>query len=124
MATTNLKQITNYNITEDVELVDKAVVFPNGKTKIVKFASFDLPNTSKFGYNCEPKGFDYPIYLTTKGIEKKYEIGVTGMFEIQPEIFKDVNDDNAVEKEVEIFITNVKVPTEIQFKIDYTAVIS
>lgn len=87
----NIKQITNFsNIIQEAEVVDN-------------YIELDLGHVVKFGYICETKGLQFPIYLKIDGGYVKFKIGKTGMFEIN----------------TDIDITGIKVPSGISFTIDY-----
>lgn len=73
----------------------------------------------KLGYTCEPKGSQYPIYLMVQNSYKEIWIGITGMFEIQPEIFKNINEESAEDIELIPRVTAIQVPKDIVFKLDY-----
>lgn len=73
----------------------------------------------KLGYTCEPKGSQYPIYLMVQNSYKEIWIGITGMFEIQPELFKNINDESAEDIELIPHVTAIQVPKDIVFKLDY-----
>ena len=80
---------------------------------------------NKLGYICEPKGIDYPIVITTGGQSRMIYLGKTGMFETMPEIFLDINTEDAEELDCTPEITEIKVPKgiagdePIKFKLDY-----
>ena len=123
----NIKQLSDADIDSSLSVIQKTFDHATGlitKDYVVFPASYFGASASKLGYNCEPKGIGYPIYLTISGVEKQFYVGKTGMYEIQPEPFNDINDDNPQEKIAEVYITEVKVPKGIRFKLDYiTAVI-
>lgn len=118
----NLKQITNY---------DAEAILASGTMETTKIGDYNyyilttahfggLPML-KFGYICEPKAFQRPIYISFQGstVPNKITLGQTGIFEIQPEEFIDKNNPEAVEKNIEFKITEVKVPMGVAFSIDY-----
>lgn len=74
---------------------------------------------NKVGYVCEPKGIDYPIFLTTGNQSRRIQLGKTGMFETMPETFMNINDDEAEEQDCTPNITEIMVPADISFKLDY-----
>lgn len=75
----------------------------------------------KLGYCCENKGHIYPIFLKMNGKEEysMIYVGKDGMYEMQPETFKDTNDPDAEESKSDVVITEVKVPAGIDFTLDY-----
>ncbi len=64
----------------------------------------------KVGYVCEPKGMNLPIVLTTGGTARIIYLGKTGIYESMKEIF--------LGADVIPEITEIKVPKDIQFKLD------
>ena len=46
-------------------------------------------------------------------------IGKDGMYETQPETFQDANDSEATESTSNVIITEVMVPADIDFTLDY-----
>ena len=68
----------------------------------------------KMGYCTEVKGIDLPIFLTVNGEEEKeFQVGKTGMYEFQPEVW------GAEEHPLEVEVTNIAVPANIVFTLDY-----
>ena len=128
----NISQINSFQVKENSYPEESIYIDiggpagPKNREVIYKIALSNL-NIIKFGYCCEPVAIPYPIYLTINGNEQKFEIGKTGMFEVQPEIFKNINNPDAEEEEINITITQVKVPIRVadgsipdfNFKIDY-----
>jgi hypothetical protein len=125
----NIKQITSYDI-KDFDEVFKTVIIDGklpGRTIKYKIIPKSVLGDSinKFGYCCEPKALNYPIFLTVNGIEKEFQIGKTGMFEIQPEDWQDLNSRNEEDQEkqeAEVYINEIKVPwgeSGFRFIIDY-----
>ena len=90
----------------------------NGEKKVTykKITSSILKNNiSKFGYCCEPKAIQYPIFLTVVSSKnpnqsKEFQIGKTGMFELQPEVWIDINDYEPEEQEANVIVTEIKIP--------------
>ena len=77
-------------------------------------------NIIKLGYCCENKGYIYPIFLKMNGVySTPTYIGKDGMYEIQPETFKDANDTGAMESTSDVIVTEVMVPADIDFTLDY-----
>ena len=122
----NLKQITNYDL-------DKVGLEPVGK--IVNELPIDYLTitsemlggiTNKFGYICEPKGINLPIFLTVNGAEMPIELSVRGMYELQPETYQQQSYGGVENKELSniyktciINVSEIKVPKDIEFKLDY-----
>ena len=131
----NISQVTNFSpeiISAETEIITVFI----GNKEYVEVEYYVLPvsiltkskNTfiNKLGYTCEPKGIDYPIILTSNGKTSTIHIGKTGMFEISPEIFMDINDKEAEEINCIPQITEIKIPKNIlgeekiiKFKLDY-----
>ena len=121
----NLKQLTNF----DLDLAyDTTKTFRKGGDagevvtypyKVIPSSLLGSENIFKFGYCTNNNtGIDYPIYLTLNGIETQFFIGKTGMFEFQPEEWRDVNDDDE-ERTAITYLSQVEVPADIPFCIDY-----
>ena len=117
----NIKQYTNFspeirNAPEVPEVVHTGGDV--GQSKEVTYKLIDqtlLKNDiQKFGYCCEPKALQYPIFLTIIGqdgpYKEEFQIGKTGMLEIQPEIWMDVNDDDPTEEEANPSVLQIEVP--------------
>ena len=108
----NIKQLTNFDIADLSEEIigvrkgDDIVV--SVVYKIIPLGVLGAP-ISKMGYCCEPKGINYPIFLTINQVEYKFDLGKTGMFEFQPEQWINVNGDN-IERTTNITVTEIKVP--------------
>ena len=130
----NIRQVTNFS-TEVTSATQESISVYMGNEKYVTVDYYILPvsiltgssNTpiNKLGYVCEPKGFDYPIIITTGGEQRTIYLGKTGMFETMPETFLDINDMDAEELDCTPQITQVEVPKSIpgeepiKFKLDY-----
>ena len=131
----NIRQITNFSsevISADLETVSVYI----GNREYIDVDYYVLPASiltgssnipiNKIGYICEPKGIDYPIIITAGGETKTFYLGKTGIFEIAPEKFLDINDEQAEEIDCTPEITQIKVPKSISgenpinFKLDYT----
>lgn len=112
----NIKQLTNYN-TQDFPTETKAGAQGAAAEYIVISNSSLGGNIVKFGYCAnDQRGIGYPIYFTIGGVEKKVFIGKTGMYEVNIEEYYT---DNDAEKTIKVQITNIKVPKEIFFTLDY-----
>ena len=121
----NIKQITNYDIS-GYPTVNYSITFPNGDVKTVPYiTALDGSQIVKLGYCCEPKGIDYPIYLTIKGQGTlPFKVGRDGMYEMQSEDWKNVNIQDSMNKITDIIITGVQVPEGIEFTLDYVLTIN
>ena len=128
------RQVTNFTPEVTSASQETISVYMNN-TEYVDVIYYKLPisiltgseNTPiiKLGYICEPRGIDYPIAVTAGGEKKLFYLGDTGMFELMPETFLDVNDPEAEEIDCTPQITEISVPkgiagdTPIKFKLDY-----
>ena len=121
----NIRQITNFDLegaSEVTKQIDKGG--DKGETisyqyKVITSEKLGSENVFKFGYcTNDNQGMNYPIFLTLNGVETQFQLGKTGMFEFQPEEWKDVNDDNT-ERIAEVALSQVLVPDEVPFCIDY-----
>lgn len=132
----NIKQVTNYDV-QDNATIQRQITMPNrvpdgkGGYKIVNEVvtvdyklALDGVNILKLGYCCEPKGVDYPIYLQMNGSYQEFKVGKNGMYEMQPEEWKNVNIQDPVEKTTDVLITGVRVPAGIEFTLDYVVSIN
>lgn len=129
----NIQQVTNFsdNMQTATSTTHQVLIgntkYENKEYKILTATNLignPIPIV-KLGYVCEPKGKDYPIYLVSNGDEKEFYLGKTGMFEIQPETFLDINGDEDEEIITVIpKITAIHVPVDIQFKLDFVYTIN
>ena len=99
----NIKQVTNF---------DNLPI--EGEYKVI---TFQYP-AIKLGYCGDVLSIGKNIILTLEGVDHTFEIGKTGMFEFQPETWKDINDDEE-EREAVVYVTQAKVPIEPTFVLDY-----
>lgn len=106
-----------------------------GAKRVSAPISFDLPdegeipqyviavtgkNIIKFGYCCETKGHIFPIFLKMNGEYKTpFYVGKEGMYEMQVETFQNTNDSEAEESLSDVIITEIMVPADIDFTLDY-----
>lgn len=121
----DIKQITNYDLsspvtsyyTIEIDSEPRKVNVAGGAFQediyyaVISFNK-DIP---KFGYCCEPKALAYPIFINGK----EFQIGKTGMFEVQPEEWIDVNDEESYEQETNVTVRAIEVPVGFNFKLDY-----
>lgn len=140
----NIKQITNFTIPDTAPTTQEQIkiegdVIPGTSTPRIRTVYYkDITNDiisqgiEKIGYCCEPKALQYPIYLHfNNGAEYEYfQIGKTGMYEVQPEEYKNIEDPEQKEEIIKIQINGVKVPWQweeepnpsdygYKFKFDY-----
>lgn len=117
----DIKQLTNFDmagcpiVTEGIRKHGEATTAPYYVISSTKLGSNAV---SKLGYCCEVKGIGYPIFLTINGNKTQFEVGKTGMFEFHDEVWKNVNGDNQ-ERTAHIITTEVRVPKDIAFTLDY-----
>ena len=89
-----------------------------------KSISFGDEKVFKLGYcTNDNEGMNYPIFLRFStdqddDPDHEFQIGKTGMFEFQPEEWRDVNDDDT-ERTAEVFVTELKVFEDVPFVVDY-----
>lgn len=127
----NIKQFTNYDITEVMPTSTENIYIPkrieeNGEVRIDKVLTpieyVTIVNNSriiKLGYCCKLQEIIYPIYLRMDGVFRQINIGREGMYEMQPETWKNVNDlNNPTEKTTNVVVTAVKVPKQAHFTLD------
>ena len=99
----NIAQATNY---DNLPIEDEYFII-----------NFDSP-VFKLGFCGDSLSIGKTIYLTIEGEEKPFEIGKTGMFEFQPESYKDVNIDSE-EREAIVHCTRARIPADLKFTLDY-----
>ena len=113
----NITQYTNYDIESAGEVTKTVHVggdLGSDRTVIYKNlpASYLKQQIHKFGYCCEPRAIQYPIFITinTKNgnVESEFQIGKTGMFEVQPEELK--IEGSSETEPIEVNILGVKLP--------------
>lgn len=130
----NTRQVTNFS-SEVISAAQESISIYIGNKEYITVEYYILPvsiltgssNTpiNKLGYICEPRGMDYPILITAGGERKTFYLGKTGIFELMPETFLDINDEEAEEIKCIPQITEIGVPkgiagdAPIKFKFDY-----
>lgn len=113
----NVKQITNYDV-EDLNTEIKSIVIDGVRiSKEYKIIDEETlgGKTFQLAYYCKDKFEKYPIYIIQNNIETQFNIGKNGIFEFQPEVF--IEDGEEVEAKVRV--SEIKVPSDIEFTIDY-----
>lgn len=117
----NIKQLTQKDIYGDDEI--KSYIGKNGKQEHCHYKKL-IENTEiiKIGYCCEPSGTAYPIFIK-RNIDNNYKpyfIYKNGMYEVQPEVIEYKDENGAVIKEeTDCIITDIEVPVDINFTLDY-----
>ena len=120
----NIKQLTNFDI-QNATIKEKEIYKGGDLGEEISYPYLTITQAMlgapifKMGYCCEVKGINYPIFLTVNNIEHEFQIGKTGMFEFQPETWKDINVSEE-EYETNITVTQILVPKDIKFVLDYT----
>ena len=130
----NTRQVTNFS-SEVTSATQESISVYIGNKEYITVDYYILPasiltgseNTpiNKLGYICEPRGIDYPIIISAGGQTQTFYLGKTGIFELMPETFTDINDEESQEIECIPAITEIKVPKgiagdiPIKFKLDY-----
>jgi len=129
----DIRQITPFSEELSQAEIEEIAIFIGNKEYVIKeyyvLPAFLLTGSSslsinKIGYVCEPKGIDYPIILTIEGTPRMIYLGKSGIFEAMRESFLDVNEKAEEELDCLPEITEVKVPKDIQFKLDYSFAIN
>lgn len=98
----NIKQYTNYDATVEGDYF----VIP------ISAGAF------KLGFCGDTQSIGKTIILTINGADKPFEIGKTGMFEYQPEVYKDINSEDQEMREAVVYTTQVKIPKDLVFTLD------
>lgn len=132
----NIHQITNYDL-NDTPMETKSILVPKRNNMPPYNIYFDYETIDyktavsidtitnnfiiKLGYCCSPNGIIYPIFLRFLGSEEwfEFQIGKEGMFEFQPEQWKNINLEIPVVKTSNIEVTGVQVPANINFTLEY-----
>ena len=115
----HLRQITPFSTELETVAKENIQVFIGNKEYVTK-EYYVIPASvitgsvtnpiSKIGYVCEPKGMNFPIVLTTGNTARIIYLGKTGIYEAMCETF--------LGADIIPEITEIKVPTNIQFKLD------
>lgn len=119
----NLRQLTNFDIQEGYVNAGQHKVLYVEDSIPVDYVHIDFEKpVSKLGYCCEPRAIGYPIILYfDNNKQDEFEIGKTGMFEVQIETFR--NKDKKTEKinniDIQINITGIDIPKDFNFVLDY-----
>lgn len=79
----------------------------------------DSKKIVKLGYCCENAGIIYPIFLKVNGTYKPFMPSKEGIYEIQPETFSDINNEDEEPITISPIITSVMVPADIKFVLDF-----
>jgi hypothetical protein len=130
----DIRQVTNFSDeVTSCNTVDVSVFVGNSFYITVEYYIIPLNKLTgssnypinKLGYICEPRGINYPIMITTGEQQRTIYLGKTGIFEVTPEIFLDINDEGAEALDCTPEITEIRVPKgipgeePIKFKLDY-----
>ena len=119
----NFAQLTNFDL--NTASIKQKEIHYGGKGETIiydyKIISQNLLKypVIKLGYCTETKGKNYPIFLTINGREKEFQIGKTGMYEYQPEEYVNINKPKEEEKTAIVEVTEIAVPANIVFTLDY-----
>ena len=115
----DISQITNYHTEgrtpKDVQvdgiIIDGDSEHPHNHVQYKQYIFEGSEYVYKFGYCCENRAIQYPIFLQFDGGSfERFIIGSTGMFELQPETFKNQNDKTSQEKKIKMRITGFQAP--------------
>lgn len=119
----NVKQLTNFDI-QNYPNAGKHKILYNEDSIAVDYVHIDFEKiVSKLGYCCEPRAIGYPIILYfDNNLSDEFEIGKTGMFEVQVETFQNKNEETEEISniDIQINITGIDVPKVFNFVLDYT----
>lgn len=125
----NLRQLTNFDV-QNYPSAGQHKVAQVEDSIPVDYVHIDFDkNVVKLGYCCEPRGIGYPIILYFENHSSTFEIGKTGMFEVQIENFKQlknfqsIDENGAIEQydniNVQVNIIGIDVPKDFNFVLDY-----
>ena len=110
----NVAQITNFDV-QDLPTIEKE----NGKYAKYEFEA----KIEKLGYCCEPKGIGSWIYIYLEEQPETavpIQIGKSGMYEVQPEPFLKLNEENVIEEvDMKVNIIAIELPKNLKFVLDY-----
>jgi len=125
----NVRQVTNYDLDDapittytisiperddasphDIHFIDEEVEYKTALSNV---------EILKLGYCCSQDGIIYPIFLEMDGEYHQINIGKECMYEFQPETWKNVNDEEPIQKTSDVIVTGVKVPANIVFTLEY-----
>ena len=126
----NVRHITNYDLLEEPVIENYEILVPERDSQppheihfITETVPYKIAVTGKdivkLGYCCSPNGIIYPIILTINGDENQIFVGKECMFEFQPEQWEDINAEVEEEKTSDVIVTEVKVPADIKFTLEY-----
>ena len=113
----------HYEANKTIHRVDSSETFTHDYY-VLDANKLDIGNSKiiKLGYCVnEPEGFKYPIFLKIygKNEEVEFQLGKTGMFEFQPELYKNVNQEIIEEETATVYVIRVSVPVGVNFCLDY-----
>lgn len=112
----NIRQKTNFDLTGDIEIRNdipyKTLIFDDdqGKTPVYKFGYCVNDN----------QGINYPIFIYFSENDnegKEFQIGKTGMFEIQQEELPNASETE--DSEIKVGIYKLLISTLVPFVVDY-----
>ena len=120
----NIKQLTNFDIQDKQKypIIGQHKILNVESSKSIDYVHITFnKNVSKLGYCCESRLIGYPIILYFEdGSYKPFKIDKTGIFEVQPEVFKSQDENNKVENlSIEVNIIGIDVPRDFGFNLDY-----
>jgi len=126
----NVRQVTNYDIQEKPIIENYTISVPERNPNPpydIHFVDEIVPykiaisgmNIIKLGYCCSPNGIIYPIILKINNQYEQIKLGKECMYEFQPEEWKNINEENSTIKTSDIIVTEVRVPADIKFTLEY-----
>ena len=121
MDNVNIKQITNFDI-KNLES------FEIDNIEYCQYI-FSIP-AKKIGYCCDIEGINIPIYIFLESQPTtpiKINIGKTGIYELQPDIFflRDYTQDEITTQEINVNVDIIKIflPKKINFVLDFILIL-
>lgn len=117
----NIKQLTNFDI-QNYNSIGQYKIAHIEDSIPVDYVHIDFEQlVSKLGYCCESRAIGYPIilYFENNSTPTPFEVGKTGMFEVQVETFQNKNEEEINNIDIQINIQGIDVPKEFNFVLDY-----
>lgn len=94
------------------------VILPSSVDEIPKYVSaVSDKKILKFGYCCEPSAHIYPIFIKVNGIYRLIYVNKSGMYEMQQEIYGDIEIEELQTSKV--IVTEILVPDGIDFTLEW-----
>lgn len=120
----NVHQQTNFDLTGDIilkQIESHGTTLRDVPYRTIIFDKISGEGVSKFGYCVnDNQGINYPIFICFSNEDtsgEPFQIGKTGMFEIQKEELPNVSETENPDIEVKVY--KILVCTRVPFVIDY-----